>query len=368
MIKLSFAKKQWMPAIQIVANAVDKKQLLPILSSILVSGSKGYISLTATDLEVELTSFIPFKEAEFIIPFTLPSKKFMEILRTIDDEELVVIEADNDALFINSGLSKFKFATLKADNFPIIELIKWTQSLEIPRLTLLHLLNNTLFAVSQQDVRVYLKGLLFECNNNQLTAVGADGHRMAISKVELPLSCAKEKLVIPRKGVYELLRLLNLVSCETININIHPTLFQAVTPDFVFTSKLIDVQYLPYQQAIPKKNNTFVLVDIETFKRALARILIIAYDKSRPVVFVVQDKGLAFLGQNLDQEEVNEYIEATVDGPGLRIGINPVYLLEVLNIIKSAVVRLSFFSADTPILIEPLDDELYQHIIMPVKI
>lgn len=368
MIKLSFTKKQWMPAIQIVANAVDKKQLLPVLSSILVTGSNEHISLTATDLEVELTSFIPLQEAISIEPFTIPSKKFMDILRTIDDDELVVIEKDNDALFINSGLSKFKFTTIPTDNFPIIETVAWTQSLEIPRLTLLHLLNNTFFAVSQQDVRVYLKGLLFECNHNQLTTVGADGHRMAVSKAELPLSSTKEKLVIPRKGVYELLRLLNLAVCEVITVNIHPTLFQAVTHDFVFTSKLIDAQYLPYQQAIPKKNNTFVLVDVELLKRALARILIIAHDKARPVVFVIQEKGLAFLGQNLDQEEVNEYIDATVDGPGLRVGINPVYLLEVLNIIKSAIVRLSFFSADTPILIEPLDDEFYQHVIMPVKV
>ncbi|OGV27632.1 MAG: DNA polymerase III subunit beta [Legionellales bacterium RIFCSPHIGHO2_12_FULL_37_14] len=367
MTKLSFAKKQWQPAIQIVANAVDKKQLLPALSSILVRSVAGKLTLTATDLEIELTAFLPFTE-DLVDPFMLPAKKFGDILRTMDDDAVVTVEVQKDALYINSGLSKFKFTPIAMENFPFIEAPPWQQSFDVPKEILTELIDSTIFAVSQQDTRIFLNGLLFEGDKDSLTTVGADGHRMAIASREIALLTDKERQILPRKAAQELLRLLNLVDCESIRINLGAALFQAETADFIFTSKLVDAQYLPYQQAIPKKSNLFVLADVEALKRALTRILIIAEDKSRPLVFDIQGGNLVLLAQNSEQEEVKENVEATIDGPDLRIGLNPLYLLEALNAIKTSVVRLAFYNADTPILVEPFDDKFYQYIIMPMKI
>lgn len=368
MLKLNFQKKNLTAPIQMVANAVDKRQLLPILSSLLVRFDKNRLLITATDLEIEFTALLPFDSDEQSEAFTIPAKKFLDMLRTLNDEDMLELKINEATLHIQSGFTKFKFATLPPVTFPLTQTPDWTQVLEVSRLELLRLLESTAFAISQQDVRVFLNGLLFECDETGLTTVGADGHRMSISRYQSPLACNKERLIFPRKGVVELLRLLTTVSDAQVKLSLHPNLFRVETESFIFTSKLIDAQYLPYQQAIPKQLQTFVLSDAETLKRALSRILIVANDRSRPVVFDIGTNQLTLLAKNQEQEEVTEQLDATVDGPALKIGLNPLYLLDVLNVFKSSLIRLSFNTPDSSILVESLADESFQYIIMPMKI
>ncbi len=368
MLKFSFKKNQLSAPIQMVSNAVDKRQLLPILSSLLVRFQNNQLQLTATDLEIEFTAFIPFEGTAPEAPFTIPAKKFLDVLRTLDDEDVLNLKIFETNLQVICGSSQFKFPFLSPTTFPLIQTPSWTQEIVIPKQSLLRLLESTAFAVSQQDIRIFLNGLLFECDELGLTTVGADGHRMAISKYQQPLTCAKERFIFPRKGVTELLRFLNSVPDETVKLYLHPNLFRIETTAYVFTSKLIDAQYLPYQQAIPRQLQTFVMVEVDVLKRALARILIVANDRSRPVILNIDTGQFSFLAANQEQEEVIESIDATVDGPSLKIGLNPVYLLEVLNVFKTSHVRLSFHTPDTSILVESLDDETYQYIIMPMKI
>jgi DNA polymerase-3 subunit beta len=368
MIKFTLIKNQVAAALQMVSNAVDKKQLLPVLSSMLVRFENQKLLLTATDLEIELTASIEYDTTSLNEPFLIPAKKILDVLKTLDDHDQLTMTINESQLLIQCGRSQFKFPSLSASSFPLIQNTEWTQTLSMPRLSLIRLLENTVFCVSQQDIRVFLNALLFECDEQGVTTVGADGHRMAISKYLFSTQSSKERYLFPRKGVNELLRLLNTIQEDTVHINLNSQLFRVETQSYVFTSKLVDAQYLPYQQALPRQLETFVLIDGDVLKRALARIMIVAHDRSRPVVIQIEQQQFSLLASNQEQEEVSEIVEASVDGPDIKIGINPSYLLDVLNVFKTGTIRLSLNTPDSSILVEFLADELFQYIMMPMKL
>lgn len=368
MSTLTFQKKQWINSLQMLVGAVDKKQLLPILSTILFRYENDQMWLTATDLEIELTAMVPIEQSNAGASFTIPAKKFLDLIRTLDEDDFFEIKINDNHILINTPSTKFKLFSLPPENFPVLEVEEPNHTLDIPRTELINLLQSTAFAISQQDVRVFLNGMLFEFDLNRVTTVAADGHRMAISTTSIAHSISLTRLIVPRKSVSELLRLLNSIQDEMVSLSLYPTLLRLKTESYVFSSKLIESQFLPYHQAIPKQLNTFVLVERDTLKRALSRILIIASDKIRPVVLEANGSKLSLSAQNQEQEQATEEMHVTVDGGSIRIGINPYYLLDVLSIFHEGLVRLSFSAPDSSILVETLQNEDYQYILMPMKI
>lgn len=368
MFEITLEKKELTIPLQMVAGAVDKKQLLPILSTILMRCSEKTLLLTATDLEIEITAQMPSDQQAASGEITIPAKKFIDIIRTLEDDAKLRIRVKDTGLFIESGKSQFKLMTLPVKDFPLTRDEGWETTLSLPRETLVHLLQSTAFAISQQDVRVFLNGMLFELDGKQITTVAADGHRMAICRSSHEQAMSLTRLILPRKSVFELLRLMNVVEETSVQVFLGKGLFKVQTAAYSFTSKLLESRFLPYHQVIPKQLNTFVLVDRDALKRSLTRILIVANEKTRPVIVEIESGRFTLIANNQEQEEAIESIEATVDGEGMRIGLNPIYLLDVLQIFQEGLVRLSFYNADTSILVESLHDDAYQYIIMPMKL
>lgn len=369
MFEITLHKKDLTIPLQIAAGAVDKKQLLPILSTILMQFSENTLRLTATDLEIEITARVSSEQVITQGEITVPAKKFIEMIRTFSDDAILKISVKDSVLWIKSGKSQFKLSTLPVDTFPLTRDETGETLLSLPREGLIYLLQSTAFSISQQDVRVFLNGMLFELEGKYITTVAADGHRMAICKLaHEQASQPLTRVILPRRSVFELLRLMSMVDEPDIQISLGQGLFKAQTKSYTFISKLLDAQFLPYRQVMPKQLNTFVLVDRDALRLALTRILIVANDKSRPVVLEVEPEQFTLIANNQEQEEAIESIEATVDGPSIRIGLNPVYLLDVLQVFREGQVRLSFYNADSSLLVESMQDEDYQYMIMPMKL
>lgn len=363
-----FHKSQWMLPLQMLAGAVDKKQLKPILSTLLVRFHDDTILLTATDLEIELTVSFPVEAPVTLPSFTMPARKIFDLMRVLEEGATFDIQLQENHVLIKADSTTFRCFSLPPDTFPLMQEQFSSEALSISREKLIHLLQSTSFAISQQDVRVFLNGMLFEIDKSQLVTVAADGHRMAVMRMPHEHQQASQKLLIPRKSVYELLRLLNAIPDETVALYWDLQLFRVKSEHYCFSSKLIDSQFLPYQQAIPKQSLTFVLVDRDIIKRALMRVMIVMTDKARPAVLEIGEQTLTLLAQNQEQEQVVEQLVATVEGAPIRIGMNPYYLLDVLNVLPEGMVRLSFSTPDKSILIESLGDMHYQYILMPMKL
>lgn len=367
MFELNIQKQHLLTPLLTVAAAVDKKQSLAILSNILLKLTDNELMLTATDLEIEMTARIPC-HGQGTGAITVPAKKFVDIIRSLDDDANPTLSCQAGDVSIKAARSRFKLASLPADNFPGNTDEQIDVEFPLPRMDLMRLLQSTHFAMSQQDVRVFLNGLLLEMDSQTITAVGTDGHRMAISRIPCTASNTHLKLLLPRKGVQEVLRLLNNIDDEVVEIAIGKNYFRLISRQYTFLSKLIESRFPPYHKAIPRHQDKQVMIERDLLKRALARIVILAHEKSKAVLLHMQEGQITLIANNQEHEEAVELLEAQTEGDELKIGINAGYLLDVLNHLDSGLLRLSLLNADSSILVESMEDEHYQYIIMPMKI
>ncbi|MFJ1268687.1 DNA polymerase III subunit beta [Legionella lytica] len=367
MFEFAIKKEDLLTPLLAVAGAVDKKQSLAILSNFLFKLVDGQLSITATDLEIEISAQVPCESEQREGSITVPAKKFIDIIRSLDDQASPNLRVDNGILTIKQGRSSFKLTTLPADGYPLSEDECNEVELSIPRLVLLQLLQSTHFAMSQQDVRVFLNGLFLDFEPNLISAVATDGHRMAICRHQCENSSDK-KLLIPKKGIQELLRLLNGIDDEQVLLAAGKSHFKLVSKRFVFLSKLIEARFPPYAKAIPRNQDKQITIDCAILKRALSRIVILAHEKSKAVMLHLQPGLLTLIANNNEQEEAVESLVAETQGDELKIGLNATYLLDVLSHFGDGQIRLSLSHTDSSILIESLENEHYQYIIMPMKI
>jgi DNA polymerase-3 subunit beta len=367
LFELAIKKEDLLTPLLTVAGAVDKKQSLAILSHFLLKLADGLLFITATDLEIEISAQVACQSNQSVGTITVPAKKFIDIIRSLDDNTCPTIVFDNGILKIKQGRSSFKLTTLPAENYPSSEDECNDVELSIPRLVLLQLLQSTHFAMSQHDVRVFLNGLFLVFEPNLISAVATDGHRMAISRY----SCSnlnENKLLIPKKGIQELMRLLNCINDEHVLLAAGKSHVKLISNQYIFLSKLIEARFPPYAKAIPKDQDKQIIIDCATFKRSLARIVILAQEKTKAVMLHVQSGQLTLIANNNEQEEAVESLVAETQGEELKIGLNATYLLDVLTHFGDGQIRLSMSNTDSSILIESLENDQYQYIIMPMKI
>lgn len=367
MFELTIGKQQILAPLLMVAGAVDKKQSLPILSNILLQLTDQQFSVTATDLEIQITAVVPCA-AMTQGAVTVPAKKIIDIIRSLDDEAVPNLSWNGNVLSIKTGRSQFKLSTLPAVDYPIAEDDVSELEFSVQASALMRLLQATYFAMAQQDVRVYLNGLFLEIDAKSITAVTADGHRMAICRLADVAIEKHHRLLIPKKGIQEMMRLLASTPDEKVVLSASKNHVSLSTSQFKFSSKLIEARFPPYTKAIPKDHERMVIIDRDVLKRALSRIIILANEKLRAVVLRIEPNSLTLVASNKEQEEGIETLPAETQGEPLTIGLNATYLLDVLNYFNEGPLRLTFGDANSSILVQAINDDHYQYIIMPMKL
>ena len=165
--------------LQTVSGVVERRQTLPILSNVLVNVTADQLSMSATDLEVEMRAQADLKGAK---PgeVTLPARKFMDICRALPEKSKIEVVLDGNRAVIRSGKSRFVLSTLPASEFPNIETTKNILSFTIPQGKLKRVIERTHFAMAHQDVRYYLNGMYLETDDGLIRVVATDGHRLAL--------------------------------------------------------------------------------------------------------------------------------------------------------------------------------------------
>lgn len=367
MFEFVIKKEELLTPLLTVVGAVDKKHTLAILSNFLIKMADGLLFITATDLEIEISAQVACESPQDEGSITVPAKKLIDIIRSLDDQTSPVMSYNNNLLLIKQGRSLFKLSTLPAESYPVSEEECNEVELTLPRQALQQLLQSTHFAMSQQDVRVFLNGLLLEFDSNLITSVATDGHRMAISRYTCE-NVHQHKLLLPKKGVQEILRLLSGVDDDHVLLAAGKSHFKLITSRFTFLSKLIEARFPPYTKAIPRHQDKQMVIDCVALKRALSRIVILAHEKSRAVMLCMQSNQLTLIANNNEQEEAVESLVAETIGDDIKIGLNANYLLDVLNHFNEGIIKLSMSNADSSILIESMQNDQYQYIIMPMKI
>lgn len=366
-MKFNINRDVLLPVLQTVSGVVDRRQTLPILSNLLLNIDEGSLSVTATDMEVELIVAIELKLRE-TGELTLPARKLLDICRALPAKAELQLEVKNDRVLIKSGKSRFTLASLPAQEYPVIDITENIVSFKIKQQELEQLLENTQFAMAQQDVRYYLNGLLLEISTDKLRAVATDGHRLALDEATIKSSIKEPmQIIVPRKGITELTRLLQNEDSE-IEIQISTNHIRVKNDNICFTSKLIDGRFPDYQRVIPELSETPVFADREELRNSLTRASILSNEKYRGVRIIFDSNSLRALAHNPEQEEAEEELEVEYKGGEIEIGFNVSYLLDTLSIIKSKKVKLSVLDPNSSCLILPEDESRCQYVVMPMRL
>lgn len=349
-----------------VVNVVERRQTLPVLANLLVQVQDGRLSLTGTDLEVEMVARVAVEDAQDG-ETTIPARKLFDIVRALPDGSKVVVSQNGDKITVQAGRSRFTLASLSANDFPSIDEVEATERVTVPEASLKELIDRTAFAMAQQDVRYYLNGLLFDLRDQVLRCVATDGHRLALCEAALDGSGAKRQIIVPRKGVQELQRLLEGGE-RTLELELGRSHLRVKRDDVTFTSKLIDGKFPDYEAVIPIGADRIVSVDREVLRAALQRAAILSNEKYRGVRVEVSPGQLKISAHNPEQEEAQEDVEADTKVDELAIGFNVNYLLDALTSLRDEHVVLQLRDANSSALVRGADNERSRHVVMPLRL
>jgi DNA polymerase-3 subunit beta len=366
-MRFSLQREVLLKPLQQVVNVVERRHTLPVLANVLALVKNGQLSLTGTDLEVEMVARTAVEDAKDG-ETTIPARKLFEIVRALPDGSRITVSQADDKVTLQAGRSRFTLAALSANEFPAIEDIELVERIRVPEAALKELIERTAFAMAQQDVRYYLNGLLLDLRENALRCVATDGHRLAMCEVSLPAGAqSRKQIIVPRKGVLELQRLLEGGDRE-VELEVGRNHLRLRREDVTFTSKLIDGRFPDYDAVIPIGADKEVRVDRETLRAALQRAAILSNEKYRGVKVEVSPGQLLLVAHNPEQEEAQEEVEADTKVDGLAVGFNVTYLLDALGALRDDTVLIALRDANSSALLREAGNDRCRHVVMPLRL
>ncbi|AEF19989.1 MULTISPECIES: DNA polymerase III subunit beta [Pseudomonas] len=354
--------------LQLVAGVVERRQTLPVLSNVLLVVEGQQLSLTGTDLEVELVGRVALEDAAEPGEITVPARKLMDICKSLPADALIDIRVDEQKLLVKAGRSRFTLSTLPANDFPTVEEGPGSLTFNLVQSKLRRLIERTSFAMAQQDVRYYLNGMLLEVQTGILRAVATDGHRLAMCSMDATIQQdGKHQVIVPRKGILELARLLTEQDGE-VSIVLGQHHIRATTGEFTFTSKLVDGKFPDYERVLPRGGDKLVVADRQGLREAFSRTAILSNEKYRGIRLQLAAGLLKIQANNPEQEEAEEEIAVDYNGGSLEIGFNVSYLLDVLGVMTTEQVRLILSDSNSSALVQEADNDDSAYVVMPMRL
>ncbi len=365
-MRFSLQREALLKPLAQVVNVVERRQTLPVLANLLMQVEDGRLSLTGTDLEVEMIARADAQDTESG-ETTIPARKFFDIVRALPDGSRITVSQSGEKITVQAGRSRFSLASLPANDFPSIDEVDATEHVQVPESSLKELIDRTAFAMAQQDVRYYLNGLLFDLRDGSLRCVATDGHRLALCEAELEQGGQKRQIIVPRKGVQELQRLLE-GGDRVLDLELGRSHIRVKRDDVTFTSKLIDGRFPDYEAVIPIGADKQVTVDREALRASLQRAAILSNEKYRGVRVEVSPNLLRIQTNNPEQEEAQEEVEADTRVDALAIGFNVTYLLDALGALRDENVIISMRDANSSALVQEAGNARSRHVVMPLRL
>jgi len=362
-MKIKVSKKDLSFVIQITQNIVSSKATLPILSNILLSCKNKVLKLTATDLDIGISCEIPVEIIEEG-SITIPAKRFNDIIKELPHQDIVIHVKKNNQVDIEGEKCRFKINGLPADEFPKFPEFSDNEFIEIDQKILKKMLKLTSFAVSYEESRYVLNGVLFEISNNIIKMVATDGRRLA--KVEKKIEKLLKNdisVIIPIKAVQEISRNLNDDGVLRFFVNKNQIMFDI--NNILIASRIIEGEFPNYNQVIPNKTGKKIILNRLEFLSSLKRANLLTTADFQAIKFEIFKDKMVISKSTPDIGESREEILINYAGSELIIGFNPNFLIDFLKNIDSETINMELLGVDKPAVIR-MDDYLY--LALPMRI
>ncbi|WP_180190621.1 DNA polymerase III subunit beta [Acinetobacter sp. YH01009] len=382
-MRLKIAKESLLNVLSHVVGAVERRHTLNILSNVKVQVTEQALTITGSDLEVELVASTSLTEGACLQAgvTTVPARKLMDISKSLPSAALIDLQITEDQrCILKSGNSRFVLGTLPAEDYPLLttENTQGTQ-VGVTQRELKRLFEKTSFAMAVQDVRFYLTGTLLEIDENQLRAVTTDGHRLAMCETAASSNATQAmQAIVPRKAVGELQRLLSvedeqlslLIGRELLNVTITIASRDKEQGDITvrFTTKLIDGKFPDYRRVIPRGGDKNVRIAHDVFKQSLQRVAILSNEKLRGVFLKFDADTLQLRANNPEQDEAIEDLAIQYADAPMEMSFNAQYLLEVLNVLDGDDVAMTMTEANQSVLVQDPQQQDQTYVVMPMRV
>ena len=365
-MELKITKDALVEGIQIVQNAVSQKSSLPILSNVLLEADNSELKLTATDLDIGICSTIPVSVTQNGA-ITVPARKFFDIVKALPEgSEIDLSMKKNNFVNIKSGKAQFKIIGLPKEEFPQLPLFKDQDSITVEQNDLREMFNLTDFAISKDDTRYVLNGVLFIIKEDLVSVVATDGRRMAsINKRLAKKTLVDKEVIIPTKTVQEVKRMLTEEGEVDIKFSENQVLF--AFPSCFVLSRLIEGEYPNYKKVIPEQSSQEIKVLREDFLSAARRASIFTDQDSMAIKLTVKKKKMMISKNTPYLGEAREEIDINYNGSGeLEIGFNPRYLIDVLKNLTDKEIIFEVNDANKPGVVRK--GEEYTYVVLPMQL
>lgn len=367
-MKFTIEREQLLKPLQQVCGSLASRPPLPILGNVLVQVTDGALSLTGTDLEMEMMARISLLNPHESGATTVPARKFVDICRGLPEGAEITVQLEGDRVLVRSGRSRFSLSALPATDFPNLD--QWQSDVEfsLPQATMKRLIEATQFSMAHQDVRYYLNGMLLETQEQTLRTVATDGHRLAVCTMSVADTLPVHSVIMPRKGVLELMRLLD-GGDASMHLQIGSNNIRAHAGEFVFTSRLVDGRFPDYRRVLPKNPDKVLQTNCELLRQAFSRAAILSNEKFRGVRLQLRTSQLTITANNPEQEEAEEVMDVDYQGDEIEIGFNVSYVLDVLNALKCDETRMLLTDSSSSVQLEDAaGEQSAQYVIMPMRL
>lgn len=372
-MRLIIERNALLKALNHVASVVERRNTIPILSNVLLRADGKSVTLTSTDLDIEVVETVQ-AEVSKEGSTTVPAHMFHDIVRKLADGAQVELSLgpDDGRMALVSGPAKFALQVLPPDDFPDMSAGEMSHAFDLKASELKRLIDKTRFAISTEETRYYLNGIYLHAaetdGTERLRAVATDGHRLAQVEADLPKGAdGMPGVIVPRKTVQEVHKLIEDADA-IIKVELSTSKIRFTVGNVRFTSQLIDGTFPDYGRVIPENNDKVLSVSNAEFAHAVDLVSTLSSDKSRAVKLKVSNGLVTLSVNNPDSGSATEELAADYTSDELEIGFNARYLLDISSQLGSEKAEFLLSDAGSPTMVRDLDDASALYVLMPMRV
>ncbi len=372
-LQFTIERSNLLKALGHVQSVVEKRGTIAVLSNVKIDAKGDGVTLTATDMDIAISEKTQ-ASVEKSGSTTVPAHTFYDIVRKLPEGAQVEFSTSSDGskVSIRAGSSRFSLATLPIDDFPVMAEGDLPHNFILKAAECKALVQKPSFAISTEETRYYLNGIYLHTagtpKNKVLRTVATDGHRLARIEVGLPAGAdGMPGVIVPRKAIYELKKLLEEGEGD-VSISLSDSKIRFAYGSAVLVSKLIDGNFPDYERVIPAGNDKLMEVDGKLFTSAVDRVSVISNEKSRAIKFHLDGGKLTLSASSPEHGTASEEIDVTYSSPGMDIGFNSRYLLDMMMNIEGDTAQFLFNDGASPAIVRDTADVGALYVIMPMRV
>jgi DNA polymerase-3 subunit beta len=361
-VKFEIQQDDLQKALDVIANVVPTKTTLPILTCILMEAADGRLTLSATNLDISITTGTDKVTIKDEGKVAIPAIKFVSFVRTLRSGSVVISQKGKQIQLV-SGKARMTENTMKVDEYPALKKLEEKKGLDVKAAALIDMINETSYSVSKDETRPALMGILWEVRSDSLTLVATDAHRLARSgrTMEWDISGDRE-MIVDTAGLRHLPRIVAGLDQDeatpgiiTIFMGENQLSFQAGPT--VLHARLLEGPFPDYNAVIPQDNDKYITLDKADFSQTIRRVSITADRITSQIKLGIENGRMELSAQGMEGSQSEDEIPVSYEGEALEIGFNFVYLQDILKNIKSNSIQLSLKDSQSAALIKPLTED-----------